>query len=102
MVDSSALTNTILFSNVMVEQHCELDGVLALPGCHIGEGCRLTNVILDNSCHLPAGTVIGEDPEQDAKRFVTTPGGVTVVNRVMLGQSKQYMPGVGTPEQLQR
>ena len=96
IVDSSTVTNTILFSNVVVEAGCFLNGVLALPGSYIGADCRLTNVILDNGCHLPSGTVIGENPEEDAKRFTITPGGVTVVNREMLGEGAHYKPGHGS------
>lgn len=94
IVESSSLTRSMLFSNAVVESGCELDGVLALPGCHIGQGCRLTNVILDNQCTVPKGSVIGENLEEDAKRFTVTPGGVVVVNRDMLGQGGRYMPGV--------
>ena len=101
VVDSSTITHSVLFSNVTVEAGCELDGVLAMPGCHIGAGSRLTNVILDNRCKVPDGTVIGDDPEADAKRFVITPAGVTVVNREMLGQGTQYMPGI-VPQELAR
>jgi glucose-1-phosphate adenylyltransferase len=99
MVDSSSMIKSMLFSNVSVDAGCELDGVLALPGCRIGAGSRLTNVILDNQCHLPEGTVLGEDPVRDAQRFDITPGGVTVVNREMLGQGVHYIPGV-TPHEL--
>lgn len=94
IVDSSSMANTMLFSNVSVESGCDLDGVLALPGCHIGAGSRLRNVILDNRCVIPAGSVIGEDPVGDAEHFDVTPGGVTVVNREMLGQEVRYIPGI--------
>ena len=94
IVDSSSLTDSILFSNVVVDAGCELNGVLALPGCRIGAGSRLTNVILGNRCEVPEGTVIGEDPAGDAERFLITPGGVTVADREMFGQRVQYMPGV--------
>jgi glucose-1-phosphate adenylyltransferase len=93
-VDASKLSNSILFSNVKVYQGCELEGVLALPGCEIGRSSRLRNVILDNQCRVPAGTVIGENPEEDAKRFILSDNGVVVVNRKMLGQEEGYIPGV--------
>lgn len=99
IVDSSSLTNSMLYSNVTVDAGCKLDGVLALPGCRIGAGSRLTNVILDNQCQVPVGTLIGEAPAKDAERFVVTPGGVTVVNREMLGQGVQYIPGI-MPQEL--
>ena len=93
-IESSKLYNSMLFSNVKVYQGCELNGVLALPGCEIGRGSRLKNVILDNQCRVPEGTVIGEDPEEDAKRFIMSDEGVTVVNRKMLGQGEGYISGV--------
>jgi glucose-1-phosphate adenylyltransferase len=93
-IHESNLANSLLFSNVRVHDGCELSGVVALPGCEIGAGSRLTNVILDNLCHVPEGTVIGDDPAMDAERFEVSEGGVTVVNRVMLGQGSHYMPGI--------
>jgi len=101
IVDSSSLANSMLFSRVSVEKGCELNGVLALPGCRIGARSRLTNVILDNRCQIPPGTVIGEDPDQDAERFDVSPAGITVVNREMLGQGVHYIPGV-VPQRLNR
>ncbi len=82
----------MLFSNVVVEANCELVDVLALPDCQIGRNVRLKKVLLDNGCIVPDGTVVGEDPEQDARRFHCTPGGVVVINRDMLGQEHRYTP----------
>ena len=94
VVIESSLKRSVLFSNVKVHEGCHLDGVLALPGCEIGAGSRLKNVILDNQCHVPPGTVIGEDPARDAQTYTVTEGGVVVVNRRMLGQGDSYIPGV--------
>lgn len=38
VVIESYLKKSILFSNVKVHMGCELEGVLALPGCEIGPG----------------------------------------------------------------
>jgi glucose-1-phosphate adenylyltransferase len=92
VINRSKLENSMLFSNVHVDKHCELYDVLALPDCHIGRNVRLNRVLLDNGCVVPDGTVIGEDPEQDAQRFHRSPGGVVVVNREMLGQEHRYTP----------
>ena len=82
----------MLFSNVHVGNNCDLEDVLVLPDCMIDENVRLKRVLLDNGCSVPAGTVIGEDPEEDARRYHRTPGGVVVVNRAMLGQEHKYIP----------
>ena len=94
IADASNLDHSLLFSNVKVHAECDLQGVLALPGCEIGAGSRLRNVILDNQCQIPEGSVIGEDARVDAQRYEITEGGVVVVNREMLGQGSQYMPGI--------
>ena len=92
VINQSRLENSMLFSNVHVGANCILENVLALPDCLIEDNVRLKRVLLDNGCHVPAGTVIGEDPEEDARRFHRTEGGVVVVNRDMLGQERKYLP----------
>jgi glucose-1-phosphate adenylyltransferase len=94
MIQRSNLDTTLLFSNVKVQEDCSLQGVLALPSCEIGAGSRLRNVILDNECRIPEGSVIGEDPQDDSRRFDITEGGLVVVNRKMLGQGSHYRPGI--------
>lgn len=94
VIIESRLRKSILFSNVKVQPGCQLDGVLALPGCEIGRGSRLKNVILDNQCRLREGSVIGENSEEDRKRYLLSDCGVTVVNRKMLGQDEGYISGV--------
>lgn len=92
VINHSRLENSMLFSNVYVGKNCDLEDVLVLPDCMIEENVRLKRVLLDNGCHVPAGTVIGEDPQEDARRYHRTAGGVVVVNRDMLGQEHKYIP----------
>ncbi len=92
VIQESTLDRSLLFSDVVVSPGCELHEVVALPECRIEEKSRLRRVLLDNGCQVPAGTVIGEDAEEDGRRFHRTPEGVVVVNREMLGQSREYLP----------
>ena len=94
VIERSKLDRTMLFSNVKVGEDCLLEGVLALPGCEIGPNSRLRNVILDNGCRVPEGSVIGDDPQEDSRRFDVTDGGLVVVNRKMLGQGSEYRIGI--------
>lgn len=94
MIKRSSLETSILFSNVKIYEDCKLRGVLALPGCEIGRGSRLANVVLDNRCVIEPGTEIGFDREADRKRFHVTDDGVVVVNRKMLGLGTRYRPGL--------
>lgn len=84
-ITRSTLEQSLLFSDVEVQENCRLSGVVALPGCRIGAGSRLTNVILDNNSVIEPGTVIGEDPEADAQRYMTTDKGIVVINNFQPG-----------------
>jgi glucose-1-phosphate adenylyltransferase len=84
ILQGSVVRNSLLFSNVVVEDDSDLDGAVVLPDTRIGPGCRLRRVVIDNDCHIPAGSVIGENHEEDAKRFFVTKRGVVLVTRDML------------------
>ncbi|MGB5340390.1 MAG: glucose-1-phosphate adenylyltransferase, partial [Gammaproteobacteria bacterium] len=59
---------------------------IVLPEVDIGRHCRIKRAIIDRDVHLPDGTVIGEDPDEDAQRFRVTANGIVLVTREMLGQ----------------
>jgi glucose-1-phosphate adenylyltransferase len=74
----------VLFSQVRVHSHSQVNWAVLLPGVQVGRFARLTRVIVDRGCVIPDGLVIGEDAEADAKRFYRTESGITVVTREML------------------
>ncbi len=84
IVAGSQVTNSVMFSNVRVHSFCSIDQAVILPDVTIGRNCRLSKVVIDRSCDIPDGTVIGEDAEHDAARFERTEGGVVLVTRAML------------------
>jgi glucose-1-phosphate adenylyltransferase len=59
---------------------------IILPKVSVGKNCRLTKVIVDKGCVIPDGTVIGENLEEDKKRFHVSPEGIVLVTMEMLGQ----------------
>jgi glucose-1-phosphate adenylyltransferase len=56
----------------------------------VGRDCRIKRVVLDKGCNIPAGTVIGEDREHDARRFYITDAGIVLVTPEMLGQDPHH------------
>jgi glucose-1-phosphate adenylyltransferase len=62
------------------------DSVL-LPKVTISKNCRIRNAIIDKGTFIAEGTVIGEDPVEDARRFHVTPKGIVLVTPDMLGQN---------------
>ncbi|GAC1421107.1 MAG: glucose-1-phosphate adenylyltransferase [Burkholderiaceae bacterium] len=80
------LTNTVLFSNVRVDSFSRLEQAVILPETTIGRNCRLRKVVIDCGCTVPDGMVIGEDAEQDARRFYRSADGVVLVTSEMLAR----------------
>ncbi|MFN6993621.1 MAG: glucose-1-phosphate adenylyltransferase [Aquincola tertiaricarbonis] len=81
---SGEVRRTVLYSGVRVHSHSKVHWSVLLPDVQVGRGARLTKVIIDRGCHIPDGMVIGENPEEDARRFLRSEGGVVLVTRDML------------------
>jgi glucose-1-phosphate adenylyltransferase len=86
IVSGSTVEQSILFNNVRVNSFSVLKECVVLPGCDIGRNCRLSRVVLDMNCHLPEGTVIGEDAELDAQRFYRNDDGIVLVSPAMIAK----------------
>jgi glucose-1-phosphate adenylyltransferase len=84
VVRGSDITQAVLFSSVEVDSFCTINQAVILPQTKIGKNCRLSKVVIDRGCVLPDGTVIGENPEQDAQRYSRTESGVVLVTADML------------------
>jgi glucose-1-phosphate adenylyltransferase len=90
VIEGGHVRRSLLFSNVRVEGNCELDEAVVLPDCVVEPGVCLSRVVIDKACRIPAGTIIGDDPDEDARRFHRTTDGVVLVTRTMLGQHAPY------------
>ncbi|MGY6631765.1 MAG: glucose-1-phosphate adenylyltransferase [Wenzhouxiangella sp.] len=94
VISDSRIEQSILFTGTRVEGSCQITASLLMPDCQVGAHSRIRNAILDNGCIVPPGTVIGENPDDDRRRFHITQGGVVLVNRDMLGQPREYKPAM--------
>jgi len=81
---SGTAWRSVLFSQVRVHSFSQVNESVLLPGVEVDRGARLTRVVADRDCRIPAGMVIGEDPAADAARFHRTESGITLVTRDML------------------
>ena len=84
IISGSALEECLLFTGVRTHSYSELTRVVAMPYCDIGRNARLTNVVVDRGVRIPEGLVVGEDPEEDAKRFRRTDNGVCLITQKMI------------------
>ncbi|MGY6039106.1 glucose-1-phosphate adenylyltransferase [Aeromonas sp. AE23HZ002T15] len=86
IVNGSFILDSVLFPNVRVDSCCTLEQAVIFPQVEIGAGCRLHRVIIDKGCTLPEGLVVGENADEDSRRFHRTGQGVVLVTREMLAR----------------
>lgn len=75
---------SVLFSGVRMHSYAHTEWSVLLPEVEVGRGAVIRRAIIDRSCVIPPGMVIGEDAEADAARFHRTESGITLVTRSML------------------
>lgn len=91
IISGAMVRHSLLFSNVTVHSFSHLENAVVLPNVEIGRNCRLNKVVIDKGCIVPEGTVVGENPEEDAKKYHVSPNGVVLITPAMLGQEIHYV-----------
>ncbi|RKY88014.1 glucose-1-phosphate adenylyltransferase [candidate division KSB1 bacterium] len=79
IISGGKVIRSVLSYNVRVNSYAEVHESIIMPGVSIGRNCRIRKTIIDENVSIPEGYTIGYDPEEDKKRFVVSPGGITVV-----------------------
>ncbi|MBD3785864.1 MAG: glucose-1-phosphate adenylyltransferase [Sphingomonadales bacterium] len=84
IVSGSEVRNSLLFTGCRAHSFSSLEHVVALPYVDIGRRAQLSKCVIDRGVQIPAGLVVGENPEEDAKWFRRTEGGVVLITQSML------------------
>jgi glucose-1-phosphate adenylyltransferase len=92
IISGATVRHSLLFSNVRVNSFAYCQDSVILPDVDVGRNCEIHNAVIDRSCRIPEGMVIGRDHLADRKRgFYVTEQGVTLVTPEMLGQEVNYV-----------
>lgn len=84
IVSGSEVRNSLLFTGCRAHSWSSLDHVVALPYADIGRKAELSRCVIDRGVQIPEGLIVGEDPDEDAKWFRVTEGGVVLITQAML------------------
>jgi len=84
IISGAAVRQSLLFTGVHLRSYSYVENAVILPDVEVARSARLTNVIIDRGVHIPAGLVVGEDPELDAKRFRRTEHGICLITQPMI------------------
>lgn len=81
ILSGGRVKNSVLSPDVRVNSYSEVEDSIVFTHVNIGRHCRIRKAIIDRDVHIPEGTTIGFDHAQDAKNYVVTDTGITVVTR---------------------
>jgi glucose-1-phosphate adenylyltransferase len=92
------VSNSVLARNCLVQSGSSVEESIIGHDVVIGHNCRIKRTIIDGHNIIPDGTVIGEDPEEDGKKYYVDPKSGLVV----IGVPKElYLTGADNLEEAQ-
>ena len=100
IISGAQVNQSLLFSNVRVDERSYIERSVIFPDVRVGAGSVIKRAIIDTGGDVPAGTQIGVNREEDARRFYMSEKGVALVTRDMLAQFAQISAAVETIAQL--
>ena len=81
IVSGATVRKSVLSPDVRVNSYAEVESCIVFSHVNIGRHCRIRRAIIDRDVHIPEGSVIGYDMEEDRRNYFVTDTGITVVTR---------------------
>ena len=83
-ISGATVRHSLLLAGCRLQSNAHVENSVLLPEAKVGRSARLKNVIVDRGVKIPAGLVVGEEPERDAQRFRRTGRGVCLITQPMI------------------
>jgi glucose-1-phosphate adenylyltransferase len=79
VIVGAGVGHSILFPGVKINESAFVSDSILFDGVEVGAQAQLNHCIVDKGVYIPPGTVIGQDPQEDARRFTVSEDGIVVV-----------------------
>ncbi len=89
IISGASLKRSLIFTGVRANSYSALEEAVVLPDCTIGRNASLRRVVLDRGVNIPENLIVGYDPDDDARRFRRTEGGVCLITQPMIDRLAQ-------------
>ena len=88
IISGARIKRSVIGRGSHVHSNSQIKDSVVLSRVEIGRNCRINNTVIDKGTHIPDGTIIGEDSEEDAKKYYIEPeSGIILVTPDMFGQN---------------
>ena len=84
IVSGSEVSNSLLFTGCRTHSFSALEYVVALPQVVVNRKAELKNCVIDRGVIIPEGLIVGQDPDEDARWFRRSEGGIVLITQAML------------------
>ena len=79
IISGGRIDRSVLGPQVRVNSFSHVEESILMNGVDVGRHARIRRAIVDKNVHIPPGTTIGLDPEEDRRRFTVSESGIVVV-----------------------
>lgn len=91
IISGARIKRSVISSGCRVHSYSHVKDSVLLPRVDVGRNCHIQNAVVDKGCIIPDGTIIGENLEDDRRRFyVEEESGIVLVTPSMLGQTLHF------------
>ncbi|MFN2451542.1 MAG: glucose-1-phosphate adenylyltransferase [Candidatus Dormibacteria bacterium] len=81
IISGSQVRRSIISPDVVVHSYATVERSVLLDGVTVGRNSVVRRAIIDKGVHLPPGTRIGVDADEDRRRFTVSPQGIVVIGK---------------------
>ncbi|KUJ74663.1 glucose-1-phosphate adenylyltransferase [Thiomicrospira sp. XS5] len=87
IISGARIKRSVISSGGRIHSYTLIKDSVLLPRVEVQRNCRIQNAVIDKGSIIPEGTIIGENLEDDKRRFyVEESSGIVLVTPEMLGQ----------------
>jgi glucose-1-phosphate adenylyltransferase len=86
IISGSVVRDSVISSDVTIEDGASVEGCVLLPGVRVGKGAVVRRAILDKNVMVADGAQLGVHLDADRERYTVSAGGVVVLGKGVRAQ----------------